>query len=258
MVVNFFSKYKPVGINGLSKYAQLREAIRNAISDGYWKTGDKLLPESELVRITPFSLGTVQRALGDLVKEGLVERRQGLGTFVIEHNRQMQDPWHFRFYCNGDESPLPVYPKVLSQKEIYSQESWVRLISPRSQKIIQIERKVNIGNKFNILSRFYLSRKFETFLSKSPRQLNTENFKNILRQEYNIPITHISHNLQMMLFEDDICRTIEITSKTVGLRLEIMAASGKNNHIYFNEVFIPPSNQKLRISDSLDIPEYWT
>ena len=36
---NFYFKYQSVKIDGLQKYAQLREALRAAIEDGYWLPG---------------------------------------------------------------------------------------------------------------------------------------------------------------------------------------------------------------------------
>jgi DNA-binding GntR family transcriptional regulator len=59
---NFYSKYQPVKIDRLPKYAQLREALRAAIEDGYWLPASQLPPEMELIRATPFSLATVQKA----------------------------------------------------------------------------------------------------------------------------------------------------------------------------------------------------
>lgn len=46
------------------------------------KVGDRFLSDHDLVRTTQLSRPTVRRALADLHREGWIERRQGLGTFV--------------------------------------------------------------------------------------------------------------------------------------------------------------------------------
>ena len=92
MEMNFYEKYQIVKIAGLPKYAQLREALRAAIEDAYWAPGAQLPPEAELAQTTPFSLGTVQKALQALVEEGIVIRRQGYGSFVSEKRREMYKP----------------------------------------------------------------------------------------------------------------------------------------------------------------------
>lgn len=58
----------------------LREAIRSRT----YPPGGKLPTEQEIARANAVSLTTVRRAMGILVDEGLVVRRQGAGTFVAD------------------------------------------------------------------------------------------------------------------------------------------------------------------------------
>jgi len=82
---------------GGPKYRLLRNAIVGAISGGEWTPGMRLPTEAELADILPYSLGTIQKAYGELVKHGLVVRSRGRGSFVAAPHRQMADPWHCRF-----------------------------------------------------------------------------------------------------------------------------------------------------------------
>jgi DNA-binding GntR family transcriptional regulator len=77
---NFFQRFRWPIEPGVPKYAQLRRAIISAIDQGYWRPGAKLPTELELTKLTPFSLGTVQRTLRALTDEGIIERRQGHGS----------------------------------------------------------------------------------------------------------------------------------------------------------------------------------
>ncbi|MDN5347545.1 MAG: GntR family transcriptional regulator, N-acetylglucosamine utilization regulator [Clostridia bacterium] len=63
-------------------YYQLKEIIRQEIEGGVWKPGDCLPPERELCEKYDVSRATVRQALADLVREGLLVRQQGRGTFV--------------------------------------------------------------------------------------------------------------------------------------------------------------------------------
>ena len=256
---NFYLKYQSVKIEGLPKYAQLREALHAAIEDGYWTPGSQLPPEMELVRVTPFSLGTVQKALHALVEKGIVIRRQGHGSFVAENRREMDKPWHCRFASDVKAIFLPVYPKILLQKMISSNAWWRRLLNKDTDNIIQIDRLVDIGHEFFVYIKFFLNGdKFFKFLDKPIDELERANFKTILRQEYNLPTTHMSYTLRVTELPVDISRAIEVPEKTIGLVYEIVASSGKMNPIYYQEIFIPPNKRKLHISDSSNIPQYWT
>lgn len=63
-------------------YMQLRAVIRTAIEKGVLAQGECLPPERELATQYSVSRITLRKALEDLVREGLLERRQGAGTFV--------------------------------------------------------------------------------------------------------------------------------------------------------------------------------
>jgi GntR family transcriptional regulator len=256
---DFFSTYSKSYIAGLPKYAQLREALRTAIEDGYWQPGEKLPPEILLAATTPFSLGTVQKALRALVKEGMVERRPGSGTFVAEDRRQMYDPWHFRFTQKGDGRFLSVYPKVIAKKTVSSREAWACLISPQGERLIQIDRTISIEDYFSIYSRFFLAAdKFKGFLGKSTQELESLNFKTILRHEYNLSIRYMNHTIRMSRIPANVAKALHVPRGTTGLLLSIVALSSLKTPTYYQDVFIPPNDLTLHISDSAFIPERWS
>lgn len=66
----------------LPKYQRVYRALQREIHTGRWKGGDRLPSEAELVRRFGASRITVGRAVRDLQREGIVERRAGSGTYV--------------------------------------------------------------------------------------------------------------------------------------------------------------------------------
>jgi GntR family transcriptional regulator len=63
-------------------YLQLRDGIKAAIEAGAWGVGMALPSERDLASHLGLSRMTVRRAFEELVADGLVEGRQGSGTFV--------------------------------------------------------------------------------------------------------------------------------------------------------------------------------
>ena len=64
------------------KHVQVRRALEGEIAGGRWRPGQRLPGEAELVRRFGASRITVGRAVADLQRAGLVERRAGSGTYV--------------------------------------------------------------------------------------------------------------------------------------------------------------------------------
>lgn len=66
-------------------YYQLRSIILTKIETGEWAEGSPIPGERELERLYGLSRTPVRQAIGELVSEGILERRHGKGTFVAPH-----------------------------------------------------------------------------------------------------------------------------------------------------------------------------
>jgi GntR family transcriptional regulator len=69
--------------SGLPPYAQLIEQVRQALLSGVLRPGDRLPTVKEVSASLAVNPNTVARAYRDLEHEGLVEGRQGVGTFAV-------------------------------------------------------------------------------------------------------------------------------------------------------------------------------
>ena len=75
-------------------YVQLMNMIEEDVSAGRYHTGDRLMTEKEMAETYHISINTVRRAIDKLIEKGLVERKQGKGTFVTKpkFERNMKKP----------------------------------------------------------------------------------------------------------------------------------------------------------------------
>ena len=96
-------------------YLQVASALRRRIEEGQWKAGQKISTLEELESEFQVARVTVRQAIDLLQKEGLVQRRQGKGTFVtraIKDKRwlQLETNWSSLVATIEDNVPriLPV------------------------------------------------------------------------------------------------------------------------------------------------------
>ncbi|RJO80059.1 FadR family transcriptional regulator [Nocardia panacis] len=66
-----------------SLIAQVTEQLRAEIRSGRWSIGSRIPTEPELTELTGTGRNTVREAVQALVHAGMLERRQGSGTYVI-------------------------------------------------------------------------------------------------------------------------------------------------------------------------------
>ncbi|WP_108660951.1 GntR family transcriptional regulator [Acuticoccus kandeliae] len=82
-------------------YLRVRQLLRDEIAKGAWKPGEMLPTETELGRQLGVSPGTVRQAVLSLVREGLITRRPGKGTFVARMDNSRSFARFFRFREGG-------------------------------------------------------------------------------------------------------------------------------------------------------------
>ncbi len=63
---------------------QVFRDLKSALDANEWQPGDRMPTERELAERYGCSLITVRHALGELVREGRIERTRGRGTFVLQ------------------------------------------------------------------------------------------------------------------------------------------------------------------------------
>jgi GntR family transcriptional regulator len=66
----------------LPVYLQISELLARQIKAGYWHKGERLPTEAELAQTLDVAVGTVRKALALLSDQGVLERKQGSGTYV--------------------------------------------------------------------------------------------------------------------------------------------------------------------------------
>lgn len=74
-----------------AKYEQLASILRSEIRQLRRQGGTKLAPETELAQRYHMSRQTVRHALKILENEGLIERRQGSGSYILEQDTVKED-----------------------------------------------------------------------------------------------------------------------------------------------------------------------
>lgn len=113
-------------------YFQLQEIIRERIESGQWVEGDQLPTEQELMRMYGVSRIVVNQALNNLVREGLIERHRGRGTFVAHAKTSMNqlESWFGSYEDLLKQGYVPV-TKVIEQAVQPAKEPFTRYLAVR-------------------------------------------------------------------------------------------------------------------------------
>jgi len=131
-------------INGIPRYIQIRESLLVKIRGNEYRTGERLPPEDDLAKEYNVSRMTVRQALSDLVHEGILQRRQGIGTFVSSQHITRQYNRLTSFYEEAKDLGLNPTSKILSFTE------------GKASKVVASHLKINAGDPIYVLERLRL------------------------------------------------------------------------------------------------------
>jgi GntR family transcriptional regulator len=246
-VAEFVQRYWPSATDQ-PKHQKLRAAFTHSITDGYWTTGAKLPTESELVAHTPCSLGTVQRALRELVSDGLIERRRGSGTTVANMARRIAQPWHIRFYDEtGSGDYLPISTRVLYKQVTADKGAWSEALEQGERKVVKIERIFIVADEFDIYSVFYtLADRFPELADLPAAALHGTNLKNLIATRHHMPVHKVR---QVMRFAPKppawVAANCNWRKNSPATILSVVAYSYNDQPMYYQDFYIPISKYTL-------------
>ncbi len=124
----------------LPLYARLADVLTRRIASGEWSPDTPLPSETALATSYGVSVGTMRKAMEQLVEEGLLERRQGSGTFV---RRARMDKSLFRFFrYSGGRAGSTVPGSRILRREVIAADQWPEAARGlgSTDRLIRIER----------------------------------------------------------------------------------------------------------------------
>lgn len=123
----------------LPAYAQLRDELTTRIASGHWDNDHPIPSEARLAKEYGVSIGTVRKAVDGLVAEGLMERRQGSGTYL---HRPAFDATLFRFFqvrgADGAQPSIPSSELILRVRSNAPKDAATALGTAEVIKIIRL------------------------------------------------------------------------------------------------------------------------
>lgn len=193
-------------------YIQIAEGILDRIQSGALAPGDRLQPERELSEALGVNRRTVREALRVLESEGLIERKQGVGTFVSQPKveREVDRLFSFTKGMRG-KGFQPGANLILLEKRIPDLSVVQRLqLTPTSPVYYGLRLRL-LNNERTMLEKFYLPYSFFPDLDK--HDLNQRSLYEVFQTEYGIIPTEAEQSIEAV-------KATEFESEMLGIGIE--------------------------------------
>lgn len=218
-------------------YKLLQHVIQMGIARGDWLPGQLIPPEHVFAKHIGVSIGTVKRAMLNMVNEGLLYRRQGSGTYVAapSFTRQLRRYYLFLEHFNDTESAnhvgLHSVQVVPSNPEI---NSLLKLAD--CEQLIKIVRTFREGNEVIVLSKSYFSAcTFAGLESVVQQRFENVPLFLIVEEDYGMPTAHSEELIGVEYPTAEEAILLQSTPETAVLALKTLNFTSGNTPFEYRE-----------------------
>ena len=153
----------------LPRYQRLRDDIAARINRHEWRPGEAIASEAELSGAYGVAVGTVRKAIDQLVAEGVLERQQGRGTYVRRAQFNSSLFRFFRFQSERGERLVPE-SRILRRETLAAPAAVASALRLREgEPVISLSRLRLMGGAPLLAEEIWLERaRFEAVLALDP------------------------------------------------------------------------------------------
>ena len=181
----------------IALHIQLYQIIKDMIESKELEEGASLMPERELCKLQNISRMTVNKAIINLVNEGLLERRQGKGTFVSYKKQQ------YRF------QKLEGFTEVMSERGFNINNKILEFEIGVQNKIIR--ENLSIKNEHELIYKI-----------KRLRIIDNEPFalERVFREEYNHKIEKAIQTIEPITLNKESSKLLNRDINSLALKFD--------------------------------------
>jgi GntR family transcriptional regulator len=212
-------------------WLQIRNELFNCLYLDELRPGQLIPNEKTLVELFNVSIGTIRKAIGVLEKEGILIRKQGLGTFVFQHDKNSFLFEYFHFALNGSEEKKNPNVELISFTTKKSNKSESKALKiPEGSNIYHIYNKLGLNKKFYIVDKIVISHAKFPSLTEEMFRNRTNTIYNLYQNKFNIFITNCSEKIKAISSNERISNLLNIELNSPILKID------RIGHTYHNEI----------------------
>ena len=200
-------------------YNSVRSHILDKLKNGVWQPGAKIPTEPELAKLFSVSVGTVRKAVEDLVSEKVLIRRARIGTTVATHEQHNQFSTFFNFLSRSS-SKMHVVPKLLSFQKVLANNELANILEvPEGDALISIDNLRLLNGKPVMYDRIWLPQKKFSKLTKKSFENRDGSIYSLYQSEFMMTIVRIHEQIEAINVPEFIMKELNLKKSDPVLKI---------------------------------------
>jgi len=201
----------PVGVSlDGPVYREIARAMTLRLAQGAWKPGEAIPSEARLKAEFGVAIGTIRRAVDELVAQNMLVRQQGRGTFVATHNR---DRLLFHFFHVERKDGYKEYPEVRLHDFEHvrmSREVAARLDMHEGDRAIRFRNILALEGRKIMLDDITIPEKLFPRLTEKKLRERQSTLYNLYQDDYRITVVRTAQRLSAGSAPREVARSLDL------------------------------------------------
>lgn len=236
-------------------YLQLEQIIKSRVLKGEFLPGDKIPTEKQLCETYQVSTITVRQAILNLVKDGLLFRKQGKGTFISDVDTKNLKTIQFAGNIDGfikNGLKLSKIEVLSIEKKVPPYKISRALDIPYGEDVFEIIRRRDADDVPIAYLKSYLPVEIGGKIKK--KDLKIYSMLQVLRDKLKISLGTGTHNIEAVAADYDVSDVLSLEMFSPVLYAELHMFTKEKKPVEFTQAFFRPD--RFIYSIEVDMNEY--
>lgn len=232
-------------------YQQLEDILRASISNGEWSADHPIPSENELSKQYGLSRMTVRTVITNLVREGLLYRVQGKGTFVVQPKIVTRSPAYLGIREQLEEQGYSTVTKLVEFSRITPSNKVRQLLNLEDEEpVIYIRRARYVdGSPISIHTSYIPHHCCPTMKSDD---LETVQLCKILENDFGLKPSQVHESLEAGTATDEQAQFLNVRNNHPLLLLDQILKTAAGDVYEYTQIVFRGDKMKLNFDYNLD------
>ena len=206
-------------------YKEVKVRITRALMAGEWRPGQAIPSESRLALRFQVSLGTVRKAIDELVAEKIVVRQQGRGTFVATHTPDRTLFYFFHIVGKDGRKETPAMQLLAFERGRADADQAAKLGLNRGERVYRIRNLLRLSGQPILIDDIVIGAHCFADLDEASFGGREGTIYGLYQERYGINVIRIAERLSATLADRTAAPLLEVQTGTPLLRIDRIAYS---------------------------------
>jgi len=219
-------------------YREVQLRITRALAAGDWKPGEAIPSESRLAREFNVSIGTIRRAIDELVAGRILVRQQGRGTFVATHTEDRTLFYFFHVVSKNGGSEFPASELLAFRKERADANDEAQLGILRGSRVARVRNLLKLADKPVVLDDITVSTERFTRIDEATFRKRDGTIYGLYQARYGVNVVRISERLSAAHPPADIAAILGMRADQPALQIRRIAYTYNDSPVEYRQSWI--------------------